>query len=122
MHFSISIFHAMIEQTNSSHCFITGVKVIDIEPYGNGGLAKIVNGGPRENHVTINFTSKPGEPMLFRVINTGYCVRNFPPRGNGANSINNNTITYGWNVPSNVSIHNSTMTNHNTTSPWWQFW
>lgn len=106
---------------------------MDIDPYGNGGLAKVLGGGLNHNNVTIRFTSKPGEAMLFRVVVTGYCLKNYSPNQ-----------SYGWAQPlhsysryhyndtnSTISSLYNNSANYNqsiaTTAgpankPWWHFW
>lgn len=113
---------------------IAGLNIMDVDPYGNGGLAKVIGGGVKSNNVTIRFTSKPGEAMLFRVTLTGYCSNNY-----AANQ------PYGWAEPlrsysrynynasnSSSNIYNSNaMRFANYSLPavaapsqvsWWQFW
>lgn len=102
----------------------------DIEPYGRGGLAKIIGGGPHQYSVTVNFSSKTGYAMLFRIILTGYCMdKNNSPspspylgrNWNTGNSINNHApntsnATYGWAIPSNQTFHNSSSSYTNITN------
>lgn len=114
----------------SSRCMIAGVNVADVDPYGKGGLAKFLGGGVNHNNVTIRFTSKPGEGMLFRVVVTGYCLKNYSPNQ-----------SYGWaeplrsyspyhynatNTTSNNSYNNYNHPNAITAAPpnkpWWHFW
>lgn len=117
---------------------ISGVTVADVDPFGKGGLAKIIGGGLNKNNVTIRFTSKPGEAMLFRVVVTGYCLNSYQPNQ-----------SFGWAEPlrsfsrfhynashpfynnSMDSIYNNSAMHHPpppATSeappkkPWWHFW
>lgn len=103
---------------------IAGVNVEDVDPYGKGGLAKVIAGGVNHNNVTIRFTSKPGEAMLFHVIVTGYCLNNHSPNQ-----------SYGWaeplrsyspnhNNPTNSTNYNQppTTTTAPPKKPWWHFW
>lgn len=115
---------------------IAGVDVADVDPYGKGGLVKMVSGGVNHNNITVRFTSKPGEAMLFRILVTGYCLKSYPPNQ-----------SYGWAEPlrSNSPYHYDNATNANTTyngsynisanysqpatttaaprnKPWWHFW
>lgn len=116
-----------------SDCTIAGVNVMDIDLYGNGGLAKVIGGGLKQNNVTIRFTSKPGEAILFRVTVTGYCSKNY-----AANQ------PYGWAEPLrsygryNASSNSSNIYNNSSAMrfanyslpgiaasaqvPWWHFW
>lgn len=112
---------------------IAGVDVTDIDPYGKGGLAKVVSGGLNHNNITVRFTSKPGEAMLFRVLVTGYCLKSYSPNQ-----------SYGWAEPlRSYSPFHYNATNANTTNnssynqpadaadastaaqrnkAWWHFW
>lgn len=126
------------EQSNSSSCLITGIRVFDADRYGKGGLAKITDGGLHHNNVTINFTSKPGECMPFTIIINGYCAENISNQvisnetnTQHANPMNNDqpiAPSYGWNVvPLNVSaLNTSSVLVQNITAPsnssWWHFW
>lgn len=112
---------------------ITGANVMDVDPYGNGGLAKVIHGGLNQNDITIRFTSKPGEAMLFNIVVTGYCLKNYSPNQ-----------SYGWaeplhsyspyhyynatnsssNLYNNSANYNQThaTTNAPPNKPWWHFW
>lgn len=127
-------------------CLIAGVDVNDVEPYGKGGLAKHMDGGPHHSNVTINFSSRTGSAMRFRIIITGYCMPNNPQSTTPnstlyANPINNHTpnASYGWVLPSNGTFNNASsqynnsssynnssaiVQNRNMTSEqsWWHFW
>lgn len=112
-----------------TRCVISGVNVMDVDPYGNGGLAKVIDGGLNHSNVTIRFTSKPGEAMLFHVLVSGYCLKNYSP-----------SQSYGWAEPlhsySPYHYNDSNLytndVNHNNQSiativtpldkPWWHFW
>lgn len=121
-----------IDQSTDTECLITGVRVLDADRYGKGGLVKIVDGGLHRNNVTINFCSKPGEAMLYNIILNGICAKNQPNESHIQAIHTNPTPSYGWNVqPANVS---STMSTFNSSSvlvqnitspsnkPWWHFW
>lgn len=118
---------------------ITGVRVFDMDRFGKGGLAKIIDGGLHQDHATINFISKPGEPMLFTVIINGYCVQNHQIQSNANNVQQANPINYrepvatppmyGWIPPLNDSLNDnsSSVVIQNITTPsnssnWWHFW
>lgn len=113
---------------------IAGVDVADVDPYGKGGLVKLLSGGVNHNNITVRFISKPGEAMLFRVLVTGYCLNSYSPNQ-----------SYGWAEPlRSYSPYHYNATNANATSnrsynisathfdnynqpaqrnkPWWQFW
>ncbi|XP_055318192.1 uncharacterized protein LOC129576715 [Sitodiplosis mosellana] len=122
---------------NSSRCLITGVTVNDIDLFGNGGLAKIIDGGLGQDRVTINFVSKPGEPMHFSLKINGYCVK-MNPMDSYTNTAQHaiplnrelvNTVqpSYGWMPPSNLTLNNSSsvlmqnITSTSNSSGWWHF-
>lgn len=107
---------------------ISGVNVMDVDPYGNGGLAKVISGGLNHSNVTIRFTSQPGEAMIFHVVVTGYCLKNYTP-----------SQSYGWAEPlrsySPYHYNNSDLYNNSAnyksiatsnsippSKPWWHFW
>lgn len=110
----------------------------DINPFGKGGLVKIIDGGLRQDHVTFNFVSKPGESLQFTVKIYGYCVKNDPLESKANTVENANPInylesvasivrpSYGWAIPSNAT-NSSPVETQNATSPsntneWWHFW
>lgn len=110
---------------------IAGVDVKDVDPYGKGGLAKVVSGGVNHNNITVRFTSRPGEAMLFRILVTGYCLKSYSPNQ-----------SFGWAEPLrsyNPYQYNVTNANANgkynqsataatagtaapSDKPWWHFW
>lgn len=96
------------EKSTDSRCMIAGVDVADVDPYGKGGLVKLVSGGVNHNNITVRFTSQPGEAMLFRVLVTGYCLNGYSPNQ-----------SYGWAEPlRSYSPYNYNATNANATSPY----
>lgn len=118
---------------------IAGVNVMDVEPFGNGGLAKLISGGPNHANVTIRFTSKPGKDMIFRIIITGYCsyAPNQPytyGKAEPLQSYNPHTTTDNSAIDSNFH-HARTSTPSTDQQPatvssaaapakksWWKFW
>lgn len=126
------------QKSMSPRCMIAGVNVADVDPYGKGGLAKVLAGGVNHNNVTIRFTSKPGEAMLFHVVVTGYCLRNYSPnQPYGWAEPLHSYSSYQYNATTNST--GSTSRNHSAThfanynhpnavsaappnKPWWQFW
>lgn len=113
-----------------SNCTIVGLNVMDVDPHGNGGLAKVVGGGPKHNNVTIRFISKPGEAMLFHVIVTGYCLNNYAPSFGWAEPLrsynryqyNASNITSNTYNGSATRFANYTLPAVSPNAPWWHLW
>lgn len=116
---------------------ITGVNVMDIDQYGKGGLAQVIGGGLNQNNVTIRFTSKPGEAMLFRIVVNGYCVKTYtadqgfawaePVRSNSsyhynASSHSNNIGINSNNNAMNALNHPKPAATGSVIKSWWHFW
>lgn len=124
---------------------VMGVRVMDCERFGNGGLAKIVGGGTSRESVSVNMVSKPGQPMCFRIEITGYCLKPITPapgwiypgqqqmdRGRAItndryNFFANNTRSLIYNnnrtmYPQTSPVYLKNYTQPAPSRPWWHFW
>ncbi|XP_031640096.1 uncharacterized protein LOC116352033 [Contarinia nasturtii] len=112
-----------------SDLWLAGIRVMDADRFGKGGLVKIVDGGLHQTYVTINFCSKPGESMLYTIILNAVYMRNNSYQQNAIQKAapTNPSPSYGWIQPTNISTFNrSSVLVQNLTSPsnspWWHFW